>query len=386
MRSTRPDDLPIEVVERKGRGHPDTICDALAEEVSRALIREYARHCGRPLHHNVDKALLCAGVAEPAFGGGRVLQPIRIYLAGRATMEAEGVRIPVSELAVDTARRWLQANLHALDPERHVEIEPLFRPGSADLRELFRRHPAGGRALANDTSIGVGYAPRSELEQVVLEVERTITDPRTTAAHPEIGEDVKVMGIRRDGRIDLIVACAFVGRHLAGLEEYVRAKERVAAMARDVAGGITRQEISVTVNAADDIESGSVYLTVTGTSAEAGDDGQAGRGNRTTGLITPYRPMVIESAAGKNPVTHTGKLYQVAAESVAVELVRDVPGILEARCLLLSRIGMPVDTPAVADVCVRPAMGYRVRSLRGEVEMVLRRRLAALADLWREGV
>jgi S-adenosylmethionine synthetase len=384
MRSTEPNDLPVEVVERKGKGHPDSICDALAEEVSRALVREYAREVGRPLHHNVDKALLCAGMARPAFGGGEVLQPMRIYLAGRATTEMNGVRIPVAELAVESARRWLGANLHALDPVRQAEIEPLFRPGSRDLQELFHRHPAGVRALANDTSIGVGYAPRSELEQVVLAVERELTATGTTRAHPEIGEDVKVMGLRTGDRIDLTLACAFVGRHLAGLPEYVRAKERVAAMAEEVAARITDRAISITVNAADDVESGSVYLTVTGTSAEAGDDGQPGRGNRITGLITPYRPMVIESAAGKNPMTHTGKLYQLAAEGVATQLVEQVRGITEARCLLLSRIGMPVDAPALADVCVRTETGYRLKGLRGDVEKVLKERLAALAEIWRE--
>ncbi|HEY8367777.1 MAG TPA: methionine adenosyltransferase, partial [Thermodesulfobacteriota bacterium] len=31
--------LETEVVERKGRGHPDTICDALAEHLSASLSR-----------------------------------------------------------------------------------------------------------------------------------------------------------------------------------------------------------------------------------------------------------------------------------------------------------------------------------------------------------
>ena len=75
---------PVEVVERKGLGHPDTIFDALAEALSRALCREYLQKCGIILHHNVDKALLCGGRAAPQFGGGVVLAPIEIHLAGRA--------------------------------------------------------------------------------------------------------------------------------------------------------------------------------------------------------------------------------------------------------------------------------------------------------------
>ena len=33
----------LELVERKGIGHPDSICDGIAESVSRALSREYKK-------------------------------------------------------------------------------------------------------------------------------------------------------------------------------------------------------------------------------------------------------------------------------------------------------------------------------------------------------
>ncbi len=58
----------------------------------------------------------------------------------------------------------------------------------------------------------------------------------------------------------------------------------------------------VHVNTADDIKKKSVFLTVTGTSAEMGDDGSVGRGNRCNGLITPNRPMSMEATSGKNPI------------------------------------------------------------------------------------
>src|SRR5450756_525052 len=79
------DDI-VEVVERKGLGHPDSICDALAETLSRSLCLEYRDRFGKVLHHNVDKALLSGGRAAPAFGGGSVLAPMNIYLAGRAVI------------------------------------------------------------------------------------------------------------------------------------------------------------------------------------------------------------------------------------------------------------------------------------------------------------
>jgi len=41
---------PIEIVERKGLGHPDTICDHLSEELSRSLSKYYLEHFGCVLH------------------------------------------------------------------------------------------------------------------------------------------------------------------------------------------------------------------------------------------------------------------------------------------------------------------------------------------------
>ena len=98
------DRLRVEVVERKGLGHPDSICDALAEAFSVSLCRCYRERFGIILHHNVDKALLRGGSARPAFGGGQVVEPIEIFLAGRATTTYKGVDVPVAELAIETSR------------------------------------------------------------------------------------------------------------------------------------------------------------------------------------------------------------------------------------------------------------------------------------------
>ena len=210
--SPSPDAGWIELVERKGIGHPDTICDALAEAVSVALSRFYLERFGAILHHNVDKALLRGGAASPTFRGGELLQPIELYLAGRATRAAGGVDVPVEELVVETSRDWLKAHLRHLDPVRHVRIHNLIRPTSADLADLFARRR--GTSLANDTSFAVGYAPLDRLERAVLSVEQALNAPVTKATHPELGEDVKVMGVRTGDAIALTVACALVSRYV----------------------------------------------------------------------------------------------------------------------------------------------------------------------------
>jgi S-adenosylmethionine synthetase len=374
------EEQPIEVVERKGLGHPDTICDALAEELSRALSRAYLERAGRILHHNVDKVLLVGGSAEPRFGGGAVTAPIEIVFAGRAAREAGGAEIPVEKLAVEATRGWLRANLHALDAERHVRVDCRVRPGSAELVQVF------GAALANDTSCGIGFAPRTPLERAVLAAERQLNAPATKRAHPELGEDVKVMGIRRRQSAELLVACAIVDRFVADLPAYARAREAAQTHALEAARAAAGAalDVSVRVNSADDLARGRVYLTVTGTSAEAGDDGEVGRGNRANGLITPLRPMTMEAAAGKNPVTHVGKIYNAIATRIAGELVERIEGVVEAHCCLVSRIGQPIAEPGLAALRLRLAPGLALAEVERRAAAIACEGIEAAGSFWRE--
>lgn len=377
------DSREVEVVERKGLGHPDSLCDALAEEFSRALCRYTMDRFGLVLHHNVDKALLWAGASRPAFGGGEVLRPIEIFLAGRATQEFRGATIPVEELARESCDAWLRGHLHALDPDRHVRVHCLVRPASSDLVDLYLRQQNTGVRLANDTSFGVGYAPLSALEKVVAGVEAELNDPRVKAARPELGEDIKIMGIRRRDTVTLTLACAFVDRYVRSLEEYLDRRGRLAALAAEAARRALGREVAVEANCADEPDAGRIYLTVTGTSAEAGDDGQVGRGNRANGLITPYRPMSLEAVAGKNPVTHVGKIYNLAATRIASAIVEEFPEVAAARCLLVSQIGRPVRDPRLADVELQAPAGWPLAEMTLRIGDLIHDHLGRLEALWR---
>lgn len=381
-----PHTLPLEIVERKGIGHPDTICDALVETFSSGLSRFYLERFGEILHHNVDKALLCGGAARAVFGGGELTAPIEIHLAGRATCEFKGVKIPVNEIAIEGSRSWMRGNLPQLDPIRDVRIVVHVRPTSSDLAGLFQRGAGAGGALANDTSFGVGFAPLDALETMVLAVERTLNSPETRRAYPEIGPDIKVMGARHHDEIALTVACAFVSRHIADLADYIEKKSRVTTLALQAARKISNAPVTVTVNAADRDTPDSIYLTVTGLSAESGDDGQVGRGNRVNGLITPYRPMSLEAAAGKNPVTHVGKLYNVMANRIAHAVVDEVPEVEEAYSYLLSRIGHPISEPKIFDVKVRLKEAKSLNVSMLPIAEVARAEFARMDSIWCEAV
>jgi S-adenosylmethionine synthetase len=377
------DDLPVEIVERKGLGHPDTICDMLSEKFSVALSKHYLDRFGLVLHHNVDKALLSAGQTEPAFGGGRILKPIDLYLSGRAAVEVRGACVPVRELAEKVVATWFGQHMHAFDCVAGIRLHCLVQPGSSDLVNLFMRQRERGVFLANDTSIGVGFAPMTELERIVLAVEQTLNGAQFKQRFPETGEDIKVMGLREHDHITLTVACAFIGRFLKDIGAYRDAKEQLRAAALQIARRITAREVVVDVNTADDMSAGEVYLTVTGTSAEAGDDGETGRGNRSNGLITPYRPMTLEAVAGKNPITHVGKLYSTAANYMASALVAEVPQVSEAECLLVSQIGTPIDRPRFVHLRVKYDKMTLPPDIEDRIRSVTEHEIARIPELWK---
>lgn len=366
---------PVEIVERKGGGHPDTLCDALAEAVSVRLSRYYMERFGRVLHHNVDKVLLRGGSSRAVFGGGEVTAPIDVYLAGRATASVAGEAVPLLELAEEACALFLRAHLRYVEP-RHLRLHCLLRPGSADLTDVFDR---GRRQMANDTSLGVGFAPHTPLERAVLAADAALS--RARAHLPAIGEDIKIMGVRTEGRMDLGIAVAFVARHLPDLTAYRDARTEAGVIAARAAARAAAAPVTAAVNMADDDAAGSVYLTVTGTSAEAGDDGEVGRGNRVGGLITPYRPMTMEAAAGKNPVTHVGKLYNALAMRAARTICEQLPEVESACCWLVSRIGHPVDEPWLIDVALRMRDGGPVDRLRPSVQALIHGELDHLPAL-----
>ena len=321
----------IEIVERKGLGHPDSICDGIAESVSEALCKAYMDKFGHVLHHNTDEAQLVAGSSSPEIGGGEQEGRIYILLTGRATREFEGKSIDVDKIAKKAAREYIRENFKELSTD-HIEFESKIGETSTDLKSVFEREVP----KSNDTSFGVGHAPLSDTEKAVKRVEKEVRELR------EIGEDVKVMAVREDRKVDLTVASAVISSRINSKEEYREALEKVKETAEKLAEeeGLKAE---VQVNTADTFEEDSIYITETGTSAEMGDDGSVGRGNRVNGLITPNRPMSLEAASGKNPVTHVGKVYNILAQEVAMDIYERSEEFAQVK--IVSEIGQKIDKP-----------------------------------------
>lgn len=364
----------VELVERKGLGHPDTLIDGIMETISCNLCKAYLNEFGKIMHHNVDKGLICGGGTSVEYGGGKFVKPIFILLSGRATSEVDGRVVPALEIAMDSAKKYLKERTRYLNIEDDVSFDTRISQGSRDLIDLFLRAPP--IPLANDTSFGVGFAPFSETEKIVLATEKMLNSKEYKSKFPSVGEDIKVMAVRNGDKIMLTVCIAFVSKHVNDLNDYIKQKESITADILANAKKLTQREVEAAINTADDYKRDSVYLTVTGLSMEMGDDGSVGRGNRANGLITPMRPMTLEAAAGKNPVNHVGKIYSALANQIAFDIVTCYPQIAEVNVSLLSQIGKPIDQPKMASVQLITKKGEQLEPIKSKVE--------ALVDGWLE--
>lgn len=345
------DEREIEIVERKGNGHPDTICDLICEFSSQTLSRYYLRRFGGVLHHNLDKGLLIAGKSKPKFGGGKILDPIKIIIAGRATDKVEKSKIPVKKILEKSAFQLLENTISKIKPLREIfKIYIDYNPGATNLQEVFKRSKE--IPIANDTSFGIAHGPYSETEKLTLSVSKRLNSREFTKRYPFVGSDIKVMSLRKGKDIGITFTVSYIDRYIKSIKDYFEKKEIVKReVEKLIKNKFKFKKINVFHNTLDNPEAkseGEIYLTVLGLSAEHGDDGQVGRGNRVSGLITPCREMSLEAAAGKN-INHPGKLYQILAHLMAQEIGK-INGVKECSVRLLSQIGKPLDQPQVASV------------------------------------
>ena len=366
------EDQPLEICERKGLGHPDTMCDSVMNQISIELSKEYMKKFDVVLHHNVDKSLLAAGVSIPGFGGGEVVEPMLFVFGDRATFKVGDEEIPVDEIAERSAKDWFREKLRFVDPEKHVRYQSQIKPGSIALADIFERK--GEFLGANDTSAAVGYAPFTKTEKIIMELENHLNSKEFKRSYPESGEDIKLMGLRKKNDLNITVAMAFVDRFIESEDDYFKKRSEIYdAVNEFVHDRHVFDEVIIDLNALDVKKRGidGLYLTVTGTSAEAGDSGQVGRGNNVVGVIPLNRPMSSEAAAGKNPVSHVGKIYNALCYRIADRIITDVPDVKETYVWLLSRIGRPINDPTVISAQIIPEQHVDLKTLTPQIEEII---------------
>lgn len=326
-RST-PAGLPVEVVERKGIGHPDTLADALAERMSVA----YSRHCrdrfGAVLHHNLDKLYLRGGHAHTGLGQFKMTEPTLLVIGGRISSSFAGEPIAYRELFETVARDYLATVLPHFDVDKWLHIQHAttdrsrfptwFRPrGLDDLPEL--RQPTG-----SDTVAVTAWWPLTPTERLVLSLERYLNKEATGPRYPHLGQDIKVMAVRRGRRV---IATVNVAVHPSAAPT-VNAYESVLALlwpelmavAEQTVGADLEVNVCINTQVSNPYAAKRQYLLGSGTCLEFGEEGFVGRGNGASGLIAVHRPKSVEAAFGKNPTYHSGKVYSLYGEQIAREV------------------------------------------------------------------
>jgi S-adenosylmethionine synthetase len=365
-------EMPFEIVEIKGRGHPDTICDSICERLSDDLFKFYQTQCGRPLHYNVDKALLVGGKSSPRFGGGVIVERAKFYLGDRATDSFNGRKLGLKKVVRDSIESWLNENLRFLRLDENLELYDEIKPGSESLSAVEERK------VSNDTSVGVGSWPPTPLEQAVVGLEAWLNSREFKSRHPETGEDIKLMATRHGNEVQIVCAMAMVDRYLDSVDDYSKTK---SAVMKEIELYLRQRQnamnFSVAINCLDapDRKESGLYLTVTGLSCENGDSGQVGRGNRVNGLISFLRPQTMEAWAGKNPVTHVGKIYSLAARSLAKAVCESLPEASQTDVFIVGQIGSPVIRPSHVFSNMVVAKAAAVSSLQEEVNRILVREI-----------
>src|SRR5512147_774437 len=363
----------FEIVERKGLGHPDTICDAVMEAVAVQFAQAYLKTCGRVLHFNADKGMLVAGQVGCRFGGGSVLAPMRLVMGDRATFEWKGKPIPVKEIAERAAYTWFKRYLPRIKPIKDLECQVELKPASEELRSVAERPR---EAAANDTSATVGYAPLTPTERLVFQVEQFLNSRAFKKEFPDTGEDVKVLAVRRGKDLTVTVAMPFLAPLIRNESGYFKRKAMVGRVLTDFVTRKSGDRFSphLFLNVLDRPGAGEAgtYLTLLGTSAEAGDSGEVGRGNRVCGIISLRRPASAEAAPGKNPVAHVGKIYNVLAQVLAEDIHRKVRGLRDVTVWITSQIGRPISSPQVVVVEVTLANGTTLAVVRPQIQREVR--------------
>jgi S-adenosylmethionine synthetase len=298
----------------------------------------------------MDKALLVAGQSEIKFGGGKITKPMKLILGDRATFEIKGRKLPIGNFTIETAKCWFKNNLRFVK-EEHIDYQVEIGTTSKELQSIFDKPKS---FVANDTSALVGYAPLTATELCVLETEQYINSKKFKNEFPESGEDVKVMGFRNENNLDLTVAVAFVDSFIDSPKHYMTRKDEMLQSINNYLNRRTDFRIQTAINCLDDEKKGidGIYLTVLGTSADNADSGEVGRGNMANQVISPSRPVGAEATAGKNPVSHIGKIYNALSFRLAEEIYQNVNGLAEVFVTMYNVIGRPVDKPKA--VVVQP--------------------------------
>ncbi len=312
---------PIEVVERKGVGHPDSLADALANEVSVKFSRYCLDRFGFVLHHNVDKLFIGAGHFQNDYGSCERISPIQVRVNGRMSNVLGNEHIDIESIQREAVSQYLFQVLPRLTVDDVVitpnatqctKVPHWFTPRNRD------DVPDATAPKANDTSFCVSHWPPTPAESIAYRLERYFWEEKDGFAiprFPEIGQDIKVLVLRQENRLEVTLCVPTISVHTASYEQYrdmiMEHEKKLQELAESIIS-CHRLDVSVRINPYQRL-----YMLGVGSCIECGEEGMVGRGNTISGIISSHRVHTQESWAGKNPVYHTGRVLGYLTSKLA---------------------------------------------------------------------
>jgi len=351
----------FEIVERKGRGHPDTLSDKLAELLSRTYSKYTLEKYDVVLRHQFDKLSLMGGKCEVRFGGGNFKFPIRLLINGRTTNKFDNEVIDSKELLINTASKFLEKELRNFNFSTDCRV--IWENTSNSTRGMIdnknkgdsaihnRFHPRSmkdlpeaTRPISNDTAVGCAWAPFTKLERMILNIEKTLTSDEMWKKYPWMGSDCKIMGSRYKNEVDLTISIPQLSTQVHSVNEYkTNYNITLTLINKIIKDKYDFKEVEITLNPGDNTDKEMLYLRLTGSCIESGDEGQVSRGNRLGGIISSRRPFSIEGLSGKNPLYHAGKIYSAASWDIVNKIYKQQN--IPCEVYIASQIDRPVDDP-----------------------------------------
>ncbi len=331
---TTPDKLPYEIVERKGLGHPDTLTDGVAEATELA----YARYCrdefGVIPHHNLDKASMLGGMCVQRFGGDDFQAPVKMLFMGRASRSFGGQEIPLEDIQDVATTAYLSRvmpHLDTSDPSVYTwqsltssrSTRPhWFSPRSVDDLPEY----TGSTPRANDTATMISYWPLTETERLALDLEGYFYsnngDGMPVPRLDYIGQDIKVMCVRKGSLITATLCVPQITTHTPDEETYYAREKQIEIDLQAYADSLVEgtDDVRVSVNTQTKGKNPHPYLVTAGSCTDFGEEGAVGRGNKTHGIISSFRPNTMEAPHGKNPTYFVGKVLGYQADQIAQQV------------------------------------------------------------------
>lgn len=347
------------------------------------------------MHHNFDKIGLLGGASHVKFGAGYLTKPIRVLLNGRASIKFANTTIPIRELLISWTKDFFRKRLPYVnvnnDLDFHFNLSTESSPGKiyANIKKASRIRwfeplntkdlPELKKPFANDTAVGIGYAPFSTLERIVLIIEKKLTSRSFQKNNPWLGSDIKIMALREGEDYFFTICIPQIAKFVKNLSQYKKNLNKAKTEIEYILAKFEIKNYEININTRDKFNIPELYLTVTGSSLESGDEGLTGRGNRINGLITPMRPMSIECPFGKNPVYQVGKVYYKMAYIIARKLYKKFKNSNEI--FLISQSGRALIDPWI--VLVNMEKRKKTNLNIKEIKDIIKNELCHLRNLWK---